>query len=59
MDEPILDRLTRMRREHALAPLRGVAVPAESPTAALPADHVEIRPEPSAPAMPGEVMTGR
>jgi hypothetical protein len=47
MDEPILDRLTRLRREHALAPLRAAAARAE-PAAALPAGHVEIRPAPAA-----------
>jgi hypothetical protein len=55
MDESILDRLTRLRREHALAPLRRVAAQAEA-GAPVPAGHVEIRPAMSAPA---EAVTGR
>ncbi len=59
MDETILDRLTRLRREHALAPLRRSSAQGVSTAAPLPVGDVEIRPAPSAPAVAGEVMTGR
>jgi hypothetical protein len=46
MDEPILDRLTRLRRDHALAPLRRSSAQAASAALPLPVDDVEIRPAP-------------
>jgi hypothetical protein len=46
MDESILDRLTRMRREHALAPLRRTSAQTALAAVALPVGDVEIRPEP-------------
>ena len=42
MDESILDRLTRLRREHGLAALR--RSPAASAAEPLPVDEVELRP---------------
>ncbi len=57
MDETILDRLTRLRRQHALAPLRRSSAQAASAAATLPVDDVEIRPGPIVPiaAPDGEV----
>jgi hypothetical protein len=46
MDESILDRLTRMRREHALAPLRRTSAQTVLAAVPLPVGDVEIRPEP-------------
>ena len=43
MDESILDRLTRLRREHGLAALRHS--PAASGSAPLPVEEVELRPQ--------------
>jgi hypothetical protein len=44
MDETILDRLTRMRREHVLAALRGTSAQTALAAVPLPVDDVEIRP---------------
>lgn len=46
MDESILDRLTRMRREHMLAPLRRAAARAVRSAGALPAGEIAVRPDP-------------
>ena len=46
MDESILDRLTRMRREHVLAPLRRSAAQAARSAGPLPAGDVVVRPDP-------------
>jgi hypothetical protein len=59
MDEPILDRLTRMRREHALVPLRRSPAIVASAAGPLSVEHVEIRPAPFVAATTGEVLTGR
>jgi hypothetical protein len=46
MDETILDRLTRMRREHMLAPLRRAAAQAARSAGPLPVGDVAVRPDP-------------
>jgi hypothetical protein len=46
MDESILDRLTRMRREHMLAPLRRAAAQVARTAGPLPVGAVAVRPEP-------------
>jgi hypothetical protein len=46
MDESVLDRLTRRRREHALAPLRRTSAQSALAAVALPVGDVEIKPEP-------------
>jgi hypothetical protein len=54
MDESILDRLTRMRREHALAPLRRTSAQTALAAVPLPVGDVEIRPEPMVRAYGGD-----
>jgi hypothetical protein len=56
MDETILDRLTRLRREHALAAVRRSSAVRASAAAPLPVADVEIRPAPGAAGedLPGE-----
>ncbi|MEV6491178.1 hypothetical protein AB0M20_21580 [Actinoplanes sp. NPDC051633] len=64
MDETVLDRLTRRRREHALAPLRRTSAQAALAAVALPVGDVEIKPEPivradeRAPALSGRTSGG-
>ena len=56
MDEPLLDRLTRMRRDHRLADLQRAAGPAVRTAVQLPVESVEILPETTIRPAVGEPM---
>jgi hypothetical protein len=59
MDESFLDRLTRKRREHALAPLRRTSAQTALAVAPLPVGDVEIKPEPMVRADDREPVASR
>jgi hypothetical protein len=57
MDESVLDRLTRRRREHALAPLRSTLAQTALAAVPLAVGDVEIKPEPMVRAHGMELAT--